>query len=164
MRFRKHDDSDHSMSIADLMSGLMIVFLFVAITYMQNVTKHKERIRDIVVTYNNTQVSLYEELMKEFKNDLPRWGATIDQETLSISFFEPEILFKSGRAEVTPKFKLILNEFFPRYIDILFSEKFWGNLLWALLSFLNSRSPLSWFLNVCGFHLKLIHISYRTSF
>lgn len=124
MRFRKHDDSDHSMSIADLMSGLMIVFLFVAITYMQNVTKHKERIRDIVVTYNNTQVSLYEELMKEFKNDLPRWGATIDQETLSVSFFEPEILFKSGRAEVTPKFKLILKEFFPRYIDILFSEKF----------------------------------------
>ncbi len=124
MRFRNHDDGDHSMSVADLMSGLMIVFLFVSITYMQNVTRHKERIRDIVVTYNNTQVSLYEELMKEFEKDLPQWGASIDKETLSVRFFEPEILFQSGKAEVTQKFKLILNDFFPRYINILFSNTF----------------------------------------
>ena len=121
MLLHRRNDDDHIMAISDLMSGLMIVFLLVAISYMQNVSQSKKRITDIVVTYNNTQVSLYENLMEEFKEDLPRWGASIDQQTLSISFFEPEILFKSGEAAITPRFKEILKEFFPRYISILFS-------------------------------------------
>lgn len=124
MLLHRRNDDDHIMAISDLMSGLMIVFLLVAISYMQNVSQSKKRITDIVVTYNNTQVSLYENLMEEFKEDLPRWGASIDQQTLSISFFEPEILFKSGEAAITPRFKEILKEFFPRYISILFSDKF----------------------------------------
>ena len=45
------------------------------------------------MTYHEAQVALYEKLNEEFKEDLPKWQAIIDKETLSIQFFEPDILF-----------------------------------------------------------------------
>ena len=66
--------------------------------------------------------------MEEFKDDLPKWGATIEKKTLSVTFLEPEILFKAGEAEISNKFKEILNDFFPRYIGILYSKEFCNNI------------------------------------
>ena len=44
--------------------------------------------------------------------------------TLSFQFNSPEVLFKAGQSDLTPKFKEILNDFFPRYIDILKNEEY----------------------------------------
>lgn len=123
--FRIKSESDgYWPSISDLMSGLMLVFLLIAIAYMQHADEMKESARRVAVTYQETQVDLYDTLMKEFEKDLPQWGADIDPDTLSVRFLEPDVLFLSGSAEVTPKFKKILDDFFPRYLRILFSSKF----------------------------------------
>lgn len=125
MLFKEGNDENSAwLSISDLMSGLMIVFLLIAIAYMHNVHRGKLKIKEIAATYQEKQISLYNKLLEEFKDDLPAWKAKISKETLSIQFFEPEILFQPGSAEVTPKFKEILNSFFPRYLNILFSEEF----------------------------------------
>jgi len=120
----KDDAEGYWPSISDLMSGLMLVFLLIAIAYMHNVEQGRRRIEKVAVTYQETQVSLYESLMNEFKKDLPKWKATIDKDTLSVKFMEPEVLFKSGCSDVTPAFKAILNDFFPRYLNILFSPTY----------------------------------------
>lgn len=111
-------------SISDLMSGLMLVFLFIAIAYMRNVEEGQKRIKRVAVAYQETQVNLYNSLLDEFKNDLPKWKARIDRETLSIQFMEPEVLFQTGSAEVTTKFKTILDDFFPRYLQVIFSQEY----------------------------------------
>lgn len=123
-RFVKPDDSEHWSSISDLMSGLMIIFLLIAIAYMHNITQSQQKIKRIAVTYQEAQVALYERLNKEFEADLPKWQAVIDKDTLSIQFFEPEILFQAGKTDVTPKFKEILDDFFPRYLNVIFSDEF----------------------------------------
>jgi outer membrane protein OmpA-like peptidoglycan-associated protein len=118
------EQDNHWPSISDLMSGLMLVFLLIAIAYMHNVAEGQKRIKKVAVAYQETQVSLYNKLMIEFKDDLPRWKASIDKDTLSVQFLEPEVLFRSGSAEVNKSFKMILDDFFPRYFNIIFSQEY----------------------------------------
>lgn len=112
------------VSISDLMSVLMMIFLFIAISYMLNVIKEKDKIKEIAVTYNKLQTELYDDLMTEFKSDLDNWNAEIDKQTLSVKFEAPDVLFASGSSTLQPKFKEIIEDFFPRYVSILTSVKY----------------------------------------
>ena len=120
---KAQDTEEHWISISDMMAGLMVIFLFIAISYMLHVRKDKDRIEKIAVTYEKLQTDLYKDLETEFANDLDDWNAVLNRQTLSIRFKEPEVLFAQGRAEVRPKFKRILEDFFPRYIKILTESK-----------------------------------------
>ena len=112
------------VSISDLMSVLMMVFLFVSITYMVKITIEKNRITTIAVTYENLQNELYLDLKKEFGKDLEAWNAVLDESTLSIRFEQPDILFEVGSSELKSDFKTLLDDFFPRYLNILTSDKY----------------------------------------
>ncbi|WGZ92095.1 MAG: OmpA family protein [Candidatus Thiocaldithrix dubininis] len=111
------DTEEQWLSVSDLMSGLMIVFLFIAITYMRTVKQENTKMREVAVAYQENQVSIYDALMKEFKNDLSKWNAKIDQETLSFEFNSPDVLFDNGETSIKNNFKAILEDFFPRYIN-----------------------------------------------
>ncbi|MDR2409297.1 MAG: OmpA family protein [Bacteroidales bacterium] len=91
---------------------------------MFNVKREKDTIKEIAITYNKLQTELYEDLIIEFRDDLDKWNATVNKTTLSIRFESPEVLFSSGSSELQVKFQNILNDFFPRYILILTSEKY----------------------------------------
>lgn len=120
---REQDTEEHWISISDMMAGLMVIFLFIAISYMLHVQAEQERIEQIAVTYEKLQSDLYADLEEEFKDDLNRWNAVLQEQTLSIRFKEPEVLFEQGSAEVRPDFEKILDDFFPRYIRILRESK-----------------------------------------
>ncbi len=113
------EEGEHWLSVSDMMSGLMVIFLFIAITYMMQVSKISKGIVDIVATDEITKVAIYEGLQAEFKDDLKKWNAEIDKPSLAFRFKEPDVLFNVGDADVKDKFKVILNDFFPRYIKIL---------------------------------------------
>ena len=68
-------------------------------------------IREITATFEGLQKSLYETLADEFRDDLPRWNATLEKDS-TIRFNEPDVLFKTGEAELQEKFIVILNDFF----------------------------------------------------
>lgn len=118
------ENDDFWPSVSDLMSGLMIIFMFIAISFMSQVSKEKAALTDVAEEYQRVKISIYQELFKEFDADLNNWNAYIDQETLSIKFKEPDIFFKQGSSELNIKFQEILDDFFPRYIRILNSNKF----------------------------------------
>ncbi len=124
--FKTNNDSEEKywISISDMMSGLMIVFLFISVAYMINVLNEKNKIKEIAVTYNRLQNDLYEDLYQEFKHDLKKWNAYIDRQTLSVRFEAPEVLFKRGSYKISEKFKTILDDFFPRYIAIITKPKY----------------------------------------
>jgi chemotaxis protein MotB len=152
-------------SVSDLMAGLMIVFLFIAISYMLEVKsqetlvrekaegiasalveskaaesraedlnrqleeqrgqllKTNETIKEIAASYSEIQSALHKELAAEFSEDLEAWNATLERDN-SIRFNEPEVLFLVGRTELRSRFTEILDDFFPRYIEIIYSERF----------------------------------------
>ena len=97
----------------------MIIFLFIAISYIRPVLNDQEKIKEIIVTWQESEKNLYDDLHKEFKDNLEEWGAEIDRETLVIRFDSPKILFPEGVSKIPEPFKDILKDFFPRYMVVL---------------------------------------------
>ena len=124
MMIKSSDQDNFWLHISDMMSGLMMIFLFISISYMLQVFYEKNKIQDIALTYQRVQKTLYDSLYNEFKYDLKKWDAEIDDKTLSVRFKSPDILFKTGSDLLEPRFIEILNDFFPRYVDVLIDEQF----------------------------------------
>ena len=111
------------ISISDMMSGLMMVFLFIAIAFMVQIQQEQQAVKEIAMTYRESQQSLNMDLKKEFNKDLKRWGAEITKDNI-FRFNSPEVLFASGSSRISNKFKKILDDFFPRYVKLLSAEKY----------------------------------------
>lgn len=116
---KKNAEESQWLSISDLMSGLMVIFLFLAVSLMRNALSERDKIKDIAVAYNENQIAIYNGLVKEFKNDLAKWDAEIERETLTFIFKSPDILFENGKADLNEKYKMILTDFFPRYMKVV---------------------------------------------
>ncbi|MGC3983119.1 MAG: OmpA family protein [Steroidobacteraceae bacterium] len=114
----------HWIPLSDLMTGLMVMFLFIAVVYMMRVEADTDNIKEVAIAYSEVKDSLYEDLSTEFHDDLSKWKAEIVKDDLSIRFTEPEILFANGSSELKPSFQAILDNFFPRYVKILTSDKY----------------------------------------
>jgi outer membrane protein OmpA-like peptidoglycan-associated protein len=121
-------DEAHWIPLSDLMTGLMVMFLLIAVTFMMRVEADADQVREVAIAYSEIKDALFEDLRAEFKNDLPRWKAQIIKEDLSIRFTEPEVLFAPGSSELKPEFRGILSNFFPRYVRILTSAKYKGSI------------------------------------
>lgn len=171
----KIDDDGDWLSVSDLMAGLMVIFLFIAIVFIrplaeQNValeektkvyeeqaitleeqasmleeqasqleeqndslesqaeileeqkillTQQQDRISEIAISWQEAELNIYEALVAEFKEDLPKWNAEIEQDTLLIRFKAPDVLFAEGRSNLREEFQGILRDFFPRYALVL---------------------------------------------
>ena len=111
------DENPFNLSLGDLMAGLLLIFVLLLSFLMLNLS-------EIVEAYTKLQSELYTDLEEEFKLDLKEWNAVLNEQTLSIRFKEPEVLFEPGSSEVRQHFKNILDEFFPRYIKILRRPKY----------------------------------------
>lgn len=136
---KRHLSEEHWIPLSDLMTGLMMVFMLIAIVFMiqvqaeakkteqlkERAEEQATRMREIAVIYSDLKEKLYTDLQDEFRNDLPKWGAELDRD-LSIRFKEPEVLFASGKAELSTRFREILSDFFPRYLRILSSPTYRG--------------------------------------
>jgi outer membrane protein OmpA-like peptidoglycan-associated protein len=130
---------EHWIPLSDLMSGLMMVFMLLAVLFMleveeksqeanataakvtqqaQKLSQQAQEITALAEAQVQMKDVLYQELMREFASDLPQWRAEIDKD-LTVRFNEPDVLFASGSADVSDRFKLILADFFPRYIRLL---------------------------------------------
>jgi outer membrane protein OmpA-like peptidoglycan-associated protein len=111
------------ISFSDIMTGLMVIFMFIAISYIVEVQK-KQKERDIIFEeFKATKEQLYSELENEFKDDFKKWQVELDKD-LSIKFTNPEVLFESGQTTIRPYFSQILDNFLPRYFNVLIKEKY----------------------------------------
>jgi len=111
------------ISLSDLMTGMMMIFMLIAIAYMVKVEADAAKAHKIAILYEQTRDDLYNDLNNEFKDDLPKWGAELDK-NLIIRFKEPDVLFDTGKDVLKPKFEEILGNFFPRYVRIITSDKY----------------------------------------
>lgn len=113
------EDESHWLSVGDLMSGLMMVFLFIAIALMRNAFLERDKIKQVAVAYQENQVAIYHALKTEFNKDLNKWNADIDEDTLTFTFKSPDVLFKTGQFDLSYEYQQLLSDFFPRYMSVL---------------------------------------------
>ncbi len=113
-------NQSHWIPLADLMTGLMMVFMLLTAAFMLRV----EQTTTLVVReYEETKSNLQQALQKEFAQDLKQWNAEMLGD-MTVRFNDPAVLFATGSAELRPQFKKLLDQFFPRYVALLTSEKF----------------------------------------
>jgi len=117
---------DPWVSISDMMTGLMMIFLFITVSYSyvlkvesEDVIEKQDDIQNIVFEFIDERDKISQALHEEFDDDLATWNASIDDDNLSFRFESPEVLFKVGDDTVSPLFEEILIDFWPRYLAIL---------------------------------------------
>ncbi len=120
---REKETEEHWVSISDVMAGLMVIFLFIAISYMLHSNRKTDQIKNLLGAHTNLHEDLSRELHDEFEGTPMNerqfrtiWQGRLSAKSLSIRFKRP---FSQGDAVVPENFKNVLDEFFPRYIAIL---------------------------------------------
>lgn len=103
-------------SVSDMMTGMMMIFLFVSLAFM--------------LQHYSTRAQIVADLTKEFPpSELADMHATIDEKSGTISFnADGAVLFVSGQEIPSYEYQKILNDFFPRYINILQKDKYKGKI------------------------------------
>jgi len=111
------------ISLSDLMTGLMMLFMPIAVAFMLKVQAEEARARNEAQLYREIRQDLYKDLYMEFKDRLTVWNAVFNQ-NLTLTFRGPEVLFDTGKTDLKPRFKQILQDFFPRYVRIITLPKY----------------------------------------
>ena len=109
--------------LADLMTVLMVIFLFMAISYMVVIKKKQDSQNKIFEEYEKTKIGLFNELDSTFRKDAKRWDLKLDKD-LSIKFTNPQVLFAEGSSDIKPEFDSILSEFLPKYLGVVMQDKY----------------------------------------
>lgn len=119
-RFHHVDGSSgYDLSISDLMAALCCIFVLVTVAIVTSL-KEKNSLAD---KYQELQKELFLDLTDEMGSDLEKWGATIDPETLTIRFSSDDG-FDARSAELKSGYKKVLQEFFPKLVQILEQDKY----------------------------------------
>lgn len=105
---------------ADLMTVLMVIFLFISLAYMGQQEA-------IVNDYQKAKTSIYLDLDSTFRDDFKKWNVGLDKD-LSIKFNNPQVLFDVGSDYVKDSFKIILSNFIPKYLAIVMQPKYKDNI------------------------------------
>jgi len=119
----KESSDNNWISFSDIMTVLMIIFLFISISYMMQVKKEQAQRDEIFEEFKATKEELYNELNNVFKDDFQKWDVQLDKD-LSIKFTNPDVLFQSGKTNIRPYFAEILDKFLPKYFDIILQKKY----------------------------------------
>ena len=128
---QKGDDSiaNFDLSISDLMAALVLIFILLLSTQFLEIKKQS----NMASEYRGKQQALIDALRREFGDDLAQWSAEIDPKTLVIRFRNEDpngeqIGFDPNSSVLKERFKRILDDFFPRYIDVLTRAEFIGQI------------------------------------
>ncbi|MCY4282588.1 MAG: OmpA family protein [Gammaproteobacteria bacterium] len=102
--------------VSDLMAVLMLIFMFISLLTVRHVLDERE--------INELECNkIYDSLMAEFDQDFEKWDIAL-LDDLTIRFNNPELLFKPNESRVSPRFETILQDFFPRYLEVILQDKY----------------------------------------
>ena len=110
----------HWIPLADLMTGLMMIFMLITAVYITYVEKTTTLVLD---EFKNVKSNMQLALQNEFKESFKQWDAELLGD-MTIRFNNPNVQFAIQSSELRPEFQNLLRDFFPRYMKIIRSDKF----------------------------------------
>ena len=85
--------------------------------------KAEQQRQKVVTDFQDSKSAIYKDLRSAFDEEKKEWEMEIGKD-LSIRFTNPQVIFALGKSDVTPTFQKILNDFLPRYFNILLKEEY----------------------------------------
>lgn len=123
-------DNPFALSIGDLMAGILFIFVLLLSVTMLEIQEKVEADAEISSRYNNIKSNIYLDIAREFKDNLSAWNAVVDSTELSVRFSTNEgfdtktSYFESGSYIPSVYYKNILDDFFPRFLEVVSNEKY----------------------------------------
>lgn len=115
------------MSFSDIMTGLMVIFMFIAISYIVEVQKRIDEINQIVNDYKSTKDKIYNELNRTFTDEFEEYNLVVNPD-LSILITDVNALFPvqfyDQEVLLTNRFKNFLNNFTPLFYQIILKDEY----------------------------------------
>lgn len=109
-------DASNWMSLSDMMTGLMIIFLFIAIAYMAQQNRETQKFKEYAVLQN--------QLYQDLQGALEQIEEVEVKPDLSIVISDENSTFESGGDDLSPAFESMLDDFYDAYLDILLGKKY----------------------------------------
>lgn len=141
-KYRENDEEkfNYWLSIGDLMSGTLIIFIFLFILQILNVNKKLAEKEDLINNLGSLEKKVQELkyksdnlekvlgikqtiialIIEKFKNE--NLKIDVDNKTGNIKL-DDKILFNLGSAELKPEGKEFLKKFIPRYVEIFLGDE-----------------------------------------
>lgn len=111
------------MSVSDLMTGLMVVFLFVSIAYLYQIQQQEEKKKHDFSEYVDTKTKLQEKFKEKFEDKKGELTILSENNDVTLRFSKAETLFPRNESRLTPHFEKILDEVIPDYMDVLLESE-----------------------------------------
>lgn len=109
------------------MTALMMVFLLISILYISEVQEQQREATKLISEYNQSKKDIYSDLNSAFQSKFQEWDMVLDDD-LSIKFNNPEVLFDYLSADLSDKYKKILDDFLPTYLSIINKPEYRENI------------------------------------
>jgi outer membrane protein OmpA-like peptidoglycan-associated protein len=106
------------ISLSDMMTGLMLIFMLIAILSISQVVAEQEQRQELLDEFDVSQAEIYQELENTFGRKSDEWGIEITRD-LVVKFNNPDLLFDTDTATLKPEYMTILDEFTPLYLEIV---------------------------------------------
>lgn len=110
----KKKDTGYWKSYSDMMAALLLVFILIVTMALGKVAEQNRTIEE--------SLGVKRELIEDLDNALSGY-VTVDPGTGDIRF-KSDILFAYNKDELMPNGKAFLNDFIPRYLDVILSDKY----------------------------------------
>ncbi|AEH01976.1 OmpA family protein [Lacinutrix sp. 5H-3-7-4] len=116
---RRGTQESYWISFSDIMTGLMVIFMFIALNYIIQIIEYKFVEQDI---YNSLELNLKQEIENEVIELSPDGTVKFNLQT------KDKELFPSDRYTMTYEFEKTLNEFTPKYLKIITASNYLNNI------------------------------------
>lgn len=122
----EQEESENTwISYSDLMSALLLMFaLFLMVNILEGKAAMEEKDK-MIQELTGVRTEIIEELNAEFNNS--KLSMEVDPQTGAIRF-SSGVFFATNESTVSTQGREYLKEFIPKYIDVLFSERFKGSV------------------------------------
>jgi len=115
------DDSTFSLSISDLMSALLLIFILLLSGTLLKLAEQQE-INQAQLDLISEQQKAKRSIIAQLKGEMEEFDIEVDPKTGVIRIKE-SILFDFGNANLNPEGERFLNKFIPKYAAILLNKK-----------------------------------------
>lgn len=114
---RRTDDESAWLSLSDMMTVLMVLFLVIAIFIAISATERLKDITNVLSQVVQEEKILCEKLQTRLYDNFNKRDLLIECNPIRIIFVNSNYKFASNSSELSPQFKFALAKFFPIYLE-----------------------------------------------
>ncbi|MDI3547218.1 MAG: hypothetical protein PWR10_870 [Halanaerobiales bacterium] len=119
-------------TFTDLLSVIILVILLVLVSYIfvaQISTRKTQEVQQMINTRIDEIIGFREKIARDLSQKFAdsRLAINLDEDTGAITF-SGEVLFETDSAVIKPQFKRMLEEFIPKYVEVLLDGEYRDNI------------------------------------